>query len=170
MHSVLWRWRALIIVDSTGHLGVAKCLIRGGLCVRMPVARALLHHLLLPSCPLTTSTWNAMSLKKSSCFWFLIATLFCIKFGPLLINSCSWTVILWRDALDVEPKAGVLEEVTSLACYMLGWDQKPVAPCWSASFKSVTSAIRIVSHHPLLRVPAMLPKTTGTLAARKQGC
>lgn len=48
MHSVLWRWRGLIIVYSTGHLGVAKCLIRGGLCVGMPTARALLHHLLLP--------------------------------------------------------------------------------------------------------------------------
>lgn len=40
----------------------------------------------------------------------------------------------------------------------------------AASFKSVTVAIRIVSHHPLRRVPAVLPKTTGTLAARKQGC
>lgn len=47
MHSVPWRWRGLIIVCSTGHLGVAKCLIRGGLCVRMPMAGARLRHLLL---------------------------------------------------------------------------------------------------------------------------
>lgn len=43
------------------HLGVAKCLIRGGLCVRMPMARALLHHLQL----LTTST-GTISFKSSA--------------------------------------------------------------------------------------------------------
>lgn len=51
-----------------------------------------------------------------------------------------------------------------------GYDSDQMLYCMSgmsitiltASFKSVTTAIRIVFHNPLHRVPAMLPKTTGT--------
>lgn len=60
----------------------------------------------------------------------------------------------------------IFDEVTLVRCYM--FDIGGTIP--AAGFKSVTMAISIVSHRPLRRVLAMLPKTTGTLAARKHGC
>lgn len=123
MHSVLWRWRGLIV---TGHLGVAKCLIRGGLCVRMPVAGALTLHLLL-----SHVCWQ---LPQGS-FLFSINTqiLSCCKVviavGRLFYGTCTeyteYAMFVWW----MEPK-GFEKVMTYIKCYICDWDQKPAAPYW----------------------------------------
>lgn len=130
MHSVLWRWRGLIIAYSTGHLGVAKCLIRGGLCVKMPSARALLDHLLL-----SHDCWQlVLQLRCLQLSYFLTLSYFkfLMKHLSFSITDNLWkannimvySVSLWCCAQT--RKANIFYSVTIKRCYTLG-NQKPAA-------------------------------------------